>query len=142
MTYFRATDPYPLEASDWNKLHAFYDALAAGRLVTTRCDGCGHVAWPPRGCCPECASDRYTWVELPSEGRVHGFTVQDAGLPAGFTGTRVFAIVKVDNHRIFSVIIDTDPSTVSIGQRVVLSPIRVDDDPKGNARWLPAFRPA
>jgi uncharacterized OB-fold protein len=141
MTYFRAIDPYPLEASDWNSLHAFYEALATGRLTTTRCDGCGHTAWPPRGFCPECGSDRYTWVDLPAEGRVHGFTAQETGLPAGFTGPRVFAIVKVDGHRIFSILIDADPAKVTIGQRVTLVPIRVDDDPKGNPRWLPAFRP-
>jgi uncharacterized OB-fold protein len=140
MTYFRATDPYPLEAADWNKLHEFYDRLAAGRLATTRCDGCGATAWPPRGFCPECTSDRYTWVDLPVEGEVHAFTAQDTGLPAGFSGRQVFAIVKVDGHRIFSVILDADPAAVTIGQPVRLSPLRVADDPKGNARWLPAFR--
>jgi uncharacterized protein len=141
MTYHRAIDPYPLQAAEWNGLHACHEALASGRLSTTRCEGCGRTAWPPRAFCPECASDRYTWVDLPTEGRVHGFSVQETGLPAGFGGPRVFAIVKVDGHRIFSVI-DAPPPAVSIGQRVVLSPLRVDDDPKGNARWLPAFRPA
>jgi uncharacterized OB-fold protein len=70
---------------------------------------------------------------------VHAFTVQDAGLPAGFSGPRVFAIVKVDGHRIFSILLDTDAAAVRVGQRVRLRPLRVDDDPKGTARWLPAF---
>ncbi len=140
MTYFRATDPFPLESADHTKLHEFYARLAAGRLATTRCAGCGMTAWPPRGFCGECGSDRYEWVDLPGEGTVHAFTVQEMGLPAGFEGPRVFAIVKVDGLRVFSILVDADPAKLAIGQKVRVVPLRVADDPKGNARWLPAFR--
>jgi len=139
VSYVRATDPFPLESADHNKLHEFYARLAAGRLSTTRCQGCGRTAWPPRGFCGECASDAFEWIDLPGEGLVHAFTVQDAGLPAGFEGPRIFAIVKIAGHRIFAVINDADPAALRIGQRVTLAPMRVADDPKGNARYLPAF---
>ena len=142
MTYFRAVDPYPLESADHNKLAEFYRRLGEGRLSTTRCAGCGRTAWPPRGFCAECVSDAFEWVELPAEGTVHAFTVQEAGLPAGFAGPRVFAIVKVDGHRIFTVLVGTDPARVRAGQRVSLRPLRVQDDSKGAPRWLPAFAPA
>ena len=140
-TYFRATDPFPLESADHTKLSAFWDRLGEGRLSTTECAGCGRAAWPPRGFCAECGSDQYRWIDLPDTGTVHAFTVQEAGLPAGFAGPRVFVIVTVGGHRIFSVLVDADPTAVTVGQRVRLSPIRVADDPKGNARWLPAFTP-
>jgi uncharacterized OB-fold protein len=139
VTYFRATDPYPLESADHNKLHEFYARLATGRLSTTRCTTCGHTAWPPRGFCAECASDAFEWVDLPADGTVHAFTVQETGLPAGFAGPRTFAIIKVDGHRIFAVVNDADPAAMRIGQRVKLAPLRVADDPKGNARYLPAY---
>jgi uncharacterized OB-fold protein len=142
VSYFRATDPFPLESADHNKLHEFYARLATGRLSTTRCQRCHLTAWPPRGFCAECASDAFEWVDLPPDGTVHAFTVQDTGLPAGFEGPRVFAIVKVEGYRIFGVVRDADPATLRIGQRVTLDPVRVADDPKGNARYLPAFRPA
>ena len=141
MTYFRATDPFPLESPDHTKLHEFYARLGQGKLATTKCAGCGTMAWPPRGFCGECGSDRYEWVDLPGEGTVHAFTVQEAGLPAGFEGPRVFAIVKVGGHRVFSILVDADPAKLAAGQKVRLAPLRVADDPKGNARWLPAFRP-
>ena len=141
MTYYRAVDPYPLESADHNKLAEFYRRLGEGRLSTTRCTGCGRTAWPPRGFCAECASDQFEWIDLPLEGTVHAFTVQEAGLPSGFTGPRVFAIVKLDGHRIFSILVDADVTSVSVGQRVRLRPLRVDDDPKGAPRWLPAFTP-
>jgi uncharacterized OB-fold protein len=139
MTYFRAVDPFPLESPEQTKLHEFYARLAAGRLVTTRCTACGTRAWPPRGFCAECAGDAMEWVDLPAEGTVHAFTAQDAGLPAGFSGPRVFAIVKVGGLRVFTVLTGAEPSKVTIGARVRLAPLRVDDDAKGNARWLPAF---
>jgi uncharacterized OB-fold protein len=140
--YFRATDPFPLESADHTKLSAFWERLAEGRLSTTECAGCGRAAWPPRGFCGECGSDQYRWIDLPDTGTVHAFTVQEAGLPAGVTGPRVFAIVTIGAHRMFSIIVDADPTRVAVGQRVRLSPIRVADDPKGNARWLPAFTSA
>jgi uncharacterized OB-fold protein len=142
VSYFRAVDPFPLEAAEHTKLSEFYTRLGAGRLSTTRCTTCGKADWPPRGFCGECASDAFEWVDLPVEGTVHAFTAQDTGLPAGFTGPRVFAIVKVGGHRLFSVLLDTDPAGVRLGQRVRLTPLAVAPDPQGNPRWLPAFTPS
>jgi uncharacterized OB-fold protein len=142
VSYFRATDPFPLESADFTKLHEFYTRLGQGRLSTTRCTGCGRTAWPPRGFCPECGGDAFGWIDLPSEGTVHAFTVQETGLPAGFTGPRVFAVVTVGDHRVFSILLDADPAGVAIGQRVRLTPLSVTADPKGNPRWLPAFTPS
>jgi len=142
MTYLRAVDPYPLESADHNKLAEFYARLAGGRLCTTRCAWGLRTAWPPRGFCPECADDRFDWVELPGEGEVRACTVQEAGLPAGFAGPRVFAIVEVGGHPVFSILLDADPARVRPGLRVRLRPLRVDDEPRGAPRWLPAFVPA
>jgi uncharacterized OB-fold protein len=140
MSYYRAVDPFPLESADHTKLHEFYARLGAGRLSTTRCAGCGAVAWPPRGFCPDCGDDRFDWIDLPAEGTVHAFTVQETGLPAGFEAPRVFAIVKVDGHRIFTVVAGADPASMRVGQRVRLAPMRVADGPQGHSRWLPGFQ--
>jgi uncharacterized protein len=142
VTYFRATDPFPLETADQNKLHEFYSRLATGRLSTTRCTACHRTAWPPRGFCAECTSDSFEWVDLPAEGTIHAFTVQETGLPTGFSGPRVFAVVKVDGHRLFTVVRDADPATLAIGQRLRLAPLRIADAPNGHPRFLPAFTPA
>ncbi len=134
-------DPFPLESADQNKLHGFYERLAQGRLATTGCARCGRTAWPPRGFCPACASDEFTWVELPPEGSVHAFTIQETGLPAGFEAPRVFAIVKVGDARIFAPIVGPQASAVTVGSRVRLSPLRVADDAKGSPRFILAFAP-
>ncbi len=139
MTYVRATDPFPLQSAEHTKLHEFYTRLAAGRLCTTKCSGCGRTAWPPRGFCADCTSDRFEWIDLPTEGTVHGFSVQETGLPPGFDAPRVFAMITVAGHRIFSVVRGADAAALAIGTRVRLAPMQVADDPKGQPRWLPAF---
>ena len=139
VSYFRAVDPFPLESPDHTKLHEFYSRLARGTLATTRCSHCGTRAWPPRGFCANCTSDEYDWVDLPTEGEIHAFTAQDAGLPSGFDGPRIFAVIKLADLRIFSIVAGATPDEVKFGAKVRLKPLRVADDPKGNARWLPAF---
>ena len=142
MSYFRAIDPLPLQSAEQTKLHEFYARLAEGRLTTTRCRGCGRLDWPPRGFCPECAADTYDWVDLPRDGVVHGFTVQETGVPAGFTSPLVFAIVKLGGLRILAPVLTREPGALQVGARVRFVPARVADDPKGAPRHLVAFEPA
>jgi uncharacterized OB-fold protein len=142
VTYLRAVDPFPLQSADHTKLAEFYARLGHGRLSTTRCTECGRMAWPPRAFCGECCADRFEWIDLTGEGTIQAFTVQETGLPAGFPGPRVFAIVAVDGLRIFTIIVGDDAGGVSIGQPVRLRPLRVADGPAGEPRWLPAFAPA
>jgi uncharacterized protein len=139
MTYFRATDPFPLESAEHTKLHEFYARLGTGRLATTKCADCGRTTWPPRGFCPDCAGDNFEWIDLPTEGTVHGFTVQETGLPPGFDAPRIFAVITVAGHRIFSIVRGADATALTIGARVRLTPLQVADDPKGQPRWLVAF---
>ena len=139
-TYLRVVDPFPLQSSDHNQLHEFYAYLAVERLTTTRCRGCGRIDWPPRGFCPACRSDVYEWIDLPHEGRVHGFTVQETGVPVGFPRPLVFAMVDVAGLRIFAPLVDVgDPARVALGMSVRFTRIRVADDPQGRPRYLLAF---
>ncbi len=140
--YLRAADPYPLESPEFNKLHEFYAFLAVERLTTTRCRGCGRIDWPPRGFCPACRSDAFDWVDLPHDGRIHGFSVQETGVPAGFPRPLVFAVVEVAGLRIFAPLVHVaDPARLAVGMPVRFTRVRVADDPHGKPRYLPAFAP-
>lgn len=140
--YLRAVDPLPLESSEHNKLHAFYTHLAEGRLTTTRCARCGRLDWPPRAFCPACLSDAFEWADLPAEGRIHAYTVQETGVPSGFPRPLVFAIVEVGGLRVFAPLTGVgDPARLALGAAVRLVPVRVADDPQGQPRYLPAFTP-
>src|SRR5262249_49661705 len=128
---------------DFNKLHEFYAFLAVERLTTTRCKGCGRLAWPPRGFCPECKSDAFEWIDLPHGGRIHGFTVQETGVPAGYPRPLVFAIGAVAGPRICAPLAGAAaPGRLAGGQPVRFPRLRVADAPQGRPRYLPAFAPA
>ena len=140
--YWRAVDPLPLEGPDDTRLHDFYGYLAAERLTTTRCRDCGRIDWPPRAFCPACTSDAFDWVDLPHEGRIHGFTVQETGLPAGYPRPLAFAMVEVAGLRIFAPLTKVaDLRALKVGLPVRFTPVRVADDHGGRARHLLAFTP-
>lgn len=139
MSYYRAIDPFPLESAEQNKLHEFYEYLAVDRLVTTACKDCRRLAWPPRGFCAECGSDQYDWVDLPHEGTIHAFSIQETGIPTGFEKPLIFAIVKVADLRVFARLVETEPAAVAVGKRVRFTPLRVTPDHSGASRYLVAF---
>jgi uncharacterized OB-fold protein len=81
-------------------------------------------------------------VDLPHQGRVHGFTVQEAGVPAGYPRPLVFAVVEVAGLRIFAPLLGVaDPSRLALGMPVRFTRVRVADEPGGRPRYLPAFSP-
>ena len=79
----------------------------------------------------------------PPEGRIHGFSIQETGIPAGFSRPLVFAVVEVAGLRVFAALTGvSDPATLRVGAPVRLAPVRVADDPQGQPRYLLAFTPA
>jgi uncharacterized protein len=54
--------------------HEFWDGLAQGRFVTTKCKRCGRVTFPPQADCPDCMSAEHEWVDLGREAELLTFT--------------------------------------------------------------------
>ena len=65
--YSPTLDIWPIEAKEFNRIYKFYEYLREGRLTTTKCSECGHVAYPPRVICPGCFSDKLVWIDLPKD---------------------------------------------------------------------------
>ena len=137
--YFRAVDPFPLQGSQNTRLVPFYEALRSQQLLTTLCPQCALRHWPPRVVCPGCLSDRLDWIELPDRGTIHAYTIQDAGVPPGFPRPLIFAVVLVEGLRIFTRLVETEPSQVERGRTVRLLPSAVGQDPEGDERYVPTF---
>jgi uncharacterized OB-fold protein len=57
-----------------SRTREFWDALKAGRFVTTKCSKCGNVSFPPQADCPRCMSDEFAWVELGREATLLTYT--------------------------------------------------------------------
>ena len=91
MTGASADRPLPW----WNEDTAFFwQALAAGRLVVQRCDGCSALRHPPQPMCPSCGSLEAGVQEVTGRGRVHSYTVHHHPPIPGFESP--YAVVLVD----------------------------------------------
>ncbi len=79
---------------------AFQGFLHQGRLMGTRCRGCGAVSLPPRSVCRRCQMDRLDWVEMPTQGRLVAFTCIHVGrsftLAEGFDRDHPYCVGVVE----------------------------------------------
>lgn len=139
--YVATTDPFPHQDKKFTKIYPFYDYLREGRLVTTRCQECGHLTWPPKTMCPQCASAKIEWADLPKEGVIVEYTVAERGIPAGFAIPTIFVLVQMGEVRILSRLMDAQPDQVDIGMAVKPDLVKVPGTPFSEERVLPVFKP-
>jgi uncharacterized OB-fold protein len=78
----KGTRPWPPRVTEFTK--TFWDALAAGRLMTTRGKASGKLTFPPKPFCPYDWNREVEWVELSGRGILYSQTVIHAA-PAVFT---------------------------------------------------------
>lgn len=77
------------------KVSDFTVHLRAGRLMGSRCQGCGFRSFPPRADCPECRSGDFEFVEISGKGTLVTHTRIDAA-PAGFEDVAPYTLGVVD----------------------------------------------
>jgi uncharacterized OB-fold protein len=109
------------------------------RLVMPRCAGCATYAWPPRPVCATCGGV-LEWVECSGRARIVTFSVVQRAVDPELKDSvpYVVAIVALDEGvRLFTNIVDTDPATLRVGQRVRCR-FEPTDDPEA---WVPVFTP-
>jgi uncharacterized OB-fold protein len=85
--------PYPPRLTAVTR--PFYEALADGRLVTTRCRSCGRLTFPPKGICPRCWSDEVEFEEISPTGVLRSFTEIHA-VPGSFAPQAPYLLGIVD----------------------------------------------
>jgi uncharacterized OB-fold protein len=115
----------PPQGREGTAIHRFFDELRRGRLVTTRCRGCGALHWHPRTVCPSCMSRQLAWERLPTTGTVYAFTtVGRRGAPP-----LTVSIVELEGTsiRLFTRI-EASYEDLSIGTRVTMVVRRVGGD--------------
>lgn len=111
---------------------AFWDAAAQGKLLVKRCAACGEYHHYPRSICPFCFSERTEWREASGSGTIYSYSVmRRAQTPY------VIAYVTLDEGvTMMTNIIDCDPDTARIGQRV-----KVCFRPSDGGPPVPMFTP-
>ena len=109
----------------------FWAAAREGRLVVQHCTACGQHQHYPRPWCTNCLSEAVEFVDSPGVGTIYTFTViRRAPLPAFAARVPyVLAFVDLDEGvRIVTNIVDCDPDSVRIGQRVRATFEMIDDE--------------
>ena len=96
------------------------------RLHTTRCNACGHTAYPPRPFCPKCFAEEPSWVDIGDGATLYAFTTQARGLR--FMAPDVVGVVDLPGvGRITSVILGRFDE-LRIGQPLRFEPVDVSKD--------------
>jgi len=103
----------------------FWDATRKGRLACSRCTTCGTMLLPPQPRCYHCQGAHFEWVELSGGGTVYSFTVVRHALRPDLQAVvpYVSAVIELEGTqgagaRLLANIIDVDPATVRIGDKV------------------------
>lgn len=121
----------------------FWDAAKQDRLAVPRCTNCGTFRLPPSPFCFNCQTREFEYVDLPGTGTIYSFTVVRHPLHPDLAGAcpYVAGTVELDGTqgagaRMLVNIIDCDPDTVNIGDRVEIVFEHVNEEMS-----TPRFRP-
>ena len=100
------------------------------RYEAARCNHCSKVFFPPRVVCNSCRGRKFTATTLPKEGTLVTFTVIHVA-PTGFGDEVPYAVGIIqlgENVRITAQVVDCDPNTLNIGDKVRLEFRKVRSD--------------
>ena len=132
-------DPYADESTA-----PFWEAALEGRLAVPRCTNCGTFVLPAQPRCFVCRHQTFEQVELPGTGTIYSFTVVRHPLIPQVADVvpYVSGVIELDGTqgagaRMIANIIDVDPESVQIGDKV-----RVVFDRVSETLAVPRFAPA
>lgn len=98
----------------------FWRGGAEGELRLQRCDGCGHLRFPPSPVCPRCLDGRATWVPTSGCGEILSYVVFHRAYQEEWAERVPYAVLLVqldDGPRLFSDF-DGPLDTLAVGARV------------------------
>ena len=117
----------------------FWEATREEKLINQKCDDCGAKVFYPRMFCPECLSDKLSWIQSSGKGTVYSYTVVESNSPSSFIGDipYVVAIVRMEEGvQMCSNIIGCNPYDVKCDM-----PVEVVFEKLNEEFTLPKFRP-
>jgi len=120
---------------------SFDHFLSEGKLMASRCAGCGALWLPPRPICLTCKGDEMEWKEMSGKGTLVAFTVIGVGpmpmIEAGYGRDKPYCvgIVQVrEGPRIGAQIVGVDvahPENIKIG-----TPVEADFVERGSWHFV------
>ncbi|MFC1991573.1 Zn-ribbon domain-containing OB-fold protein [Chloroflexota bacterium] len=109
----------------------FVNYLEQGKLMTTRCKGCGSYYFPPKMDCPSCIKSDVEWVEIKNDGKLVTYTVVHYG-PSGFEDEAPYTLAIADfgdGLRIFGRLSkDIEESDIKSGMELKMVPAKLPEN--------------
>ena len=99
----------------------FWTSGADGALRFLQCQHCATFVHPPRPVCPHCLSDQVTPAVVPGTGTVDTYTINRQKWHPTMDVPYVIARIVIDGAPgviLTSNVVNTDPETVAMGDRV------------------------
>lgn len=130
---------YPPRKSELTQ--AFWDGLAEGRFLTTRCDSCEKLTFPPKSFCPHCWSRDVRWVNAPRTGKVYAHSTVHIA-PAVFAHEAPYRVCIADldgGLRVATRLVDSD-AEVPLDTPVEIVILQYEDGPLFAVRQKEARR--
>ena len=120
---------------------AFWEGSANGQLVMQSCNACGHLQHPPEPVCSACLSFDLGSAAVSGKGTVYTYCIATQAFHPWFADKLPFviAVVELDEQpglKMITNIVDVDPESVRVGDRVEVTFTQLGEDFK-----LPVFRP-
>jgi len=121
----------PVSFTSETKAVDFVGFLEQGKVMTTKCQKCGKIHFPPKMDCSACGTSEVNWIEINEVGELVAYSTVMYG-PAGFENDVPYsiAVIKFRNGlQVFgriskSISIDN----IKVGMKLKLVPIKLPLD--------------
>jgi uncharacterized OB-fold protein len=117
----------------------FWDGARAGELRLQRCRACDKAYFPPRPCCPRCASCDTEVFRATGRATLYSYVIHQRPMP-GFEPPYAIAVVTLDEGpRMMTNLVDVaqTPEALELDMALEVTFQKLDDEIS-----LPVFRPA
>ncbi len=104
-----------------SKTNDFIGYLDEGKIMATKCKGCGNTYFPPRADCYNCLTSDMEWFEVTGTGKLLSYTKLEFG-PVGFEDDLPYSIALLDygEYKVFGRLAnDIQLEDVKIGMEMV-----------------------
>ena len=108
----------------------FWDGVAQGQLLLSRCESCGFHSMPRTPC--NCADPRPAYVPSSARGTIYTFIVYHRAFHPGFANDIPYVLCWImleEGVLQMARMVDVNPANVRIGQHVHVAFDRQDDQP-------------
>jgi hypothetical protein len=133
----------------------YFDAIAEGKLMGSKCVKCGKIFVPPKKICNACMSSEKEWIQLSGKGTLDTFSLVHVGARYfskqgyGMKKPYCFGVIKLEEGpRVSAHVVgpskewEYDPANFKIGMALKMKPLNVELEGMAEPKIDLGFEPA